>query len=103
VAEKKKFIDGMKEAAEDYASTYSKSAKELGDVASEIGSSAMGKVKAAGSEIAKQARNYGRTYKEGLGMKPDTPYEKKKGGMVNSASKRADGIAQRGKTRGRLV
>ena len=27
----------------------------------------------------------------------------KKGGMVGSASKRADGIAQRGKTRGRMV
>jgi hypothetical protein len=27
----------------------------------------------------------------------------KKGGSVSSASKRADGIAQRGKTRGRLV
>jgi len=27
----------------------------------------------------------------------------KKGGMVSSASKRADGIAQRGKTRGRMV
>jgi len=27
---------------------------------------------------------------------------KKKGGMVGSASKRADGIAQRGKTRGRM-
>ena len=27
----------------------------------------------------------------------------KKGGMVSSASKRADGIAQRGKTKGRMV
>lgn len=31
------------------------------------------------------------------------PEPKKKGGMVRTASKRADGIAQRGKTRGRLV
>jgi hypothetical protein len=39
---------------------------------------------------------------------PETPkapkVEKKaKGGMVGSASKRADGIAQRGKTKGRMV
>jgi len=32
-------------------------------------------------------------------MEPDTPYEKKKGGSVKSASSRADGCAVRGKTR----
>lgn len=69
-------------------------------------------------------RDYGRLYKEGLGMKPDTPYEgelgakklreardemqretrgMKKGGAVKSASSRADGIAQRGKTKGTVV
>jgi len=53
----------------------------------------------ADSDFAKGMRNYGRLYKEGLGMKPDTAYEKKKGGMVKSASARADGIAIRGKTR----
>ena len=42
-------------------------------------------------------------YKQGLGMKPDTNYEYKKGGKVSSASKRADGIAVKGKTRGRMV
>lgn len=31
------------------------------------------------------------------------PVKKAKGGMVSSASKRADGIAQRGKTRGKFV
>jgi hypothetical protein len=31
------------------------------------------------------------------------PVKKAKGGMVGSASKRADGCAQRGKTRGRIV
>ena len=31
------------------------------------------------------------------------PVKKAKGGMVGSASKRADGIAQRGKTKGRIV
>ena len=29
--------------------------------------------------------------------------DRKKGGVISSASKRADGIAQRGKTRGRIV
>jgi hypothetical protein len=44
----------------------------------------------------------------GFGLKPgqspslDTPIKEAKGGMV-SASKRADGIAQRGKTRGKVV
>jgi hypothetical protein len=31
------------------------------------------------------------------------PVKKAKGGMIGSASKRADGCAQRGKTRGRIV
>jgi hypothetical protein len=53
----------------------------------------------ADSDFAKGMRNYGRLYKEGLGMKPDTAYEKKKGGVVKSASARADGCAIRGKTR----
>ena len=34
--------------------------------------------------------------------KPE-PVKKAKGGIVGSASKRADGIAQRGKTRGKIV
>ena len=31
------------------------------------------------------------------------PEKKRSGGVVGSASKRADGIAQRGKTKGRIV
>ena len=35
---------------------------------------------------------------------PDTaPVKKAKGGMISSASKRADGCATRGKTRGKMV
>lgn len=34
---------------------------------------------------------------------PGNPFGMKKGGTVSSASKRADGIAQRGKTKGRIV
>jgi hypothetical protein len=33
---------------------------------------------------------------------PGNPFGLKKGGTVSSASKRADGIAQRGKTRGKV-
>ena len=36
-------------------------------------------------------------------MKKSTPEKKRAGGVVGSASKRADGCAQRGKTRGRMV
>jgi hypothetical protein len=35
--------------------------------------------------------------------KDDEPEKKARGGKVSSASKRADGIAQRGKTKGRMV
>ena len=55
------------------------------------------------SDSAKGLRNYGRMYKQGLGMKPDTDYEYKKGGKVSSASSRADGCAMRGKTKGKIV
>jgi hypothetical protein len=51
------------------------------------------------SGAAKGLRNYGRMYKQGLGMKLDTDYEYKKGGSISSASKRADGCCIRGKTR----
>jgi hypothetical protein len=36
-------------------------------------------------------------------IKPSAPIKKAKGGMISSASKRADGCAQRGKTRGKMV
>ena len=55
------------------------------------------------SGAAKGLRNYGRMYKQGLGMKPSTNYEYKKGGKVSSASKRADGCAVKGKTKGRII
>jgi hypothetical protein len=55
------------------------------------------------SGAAKGLRNYGRMYKQGLGMKPSTDYEYKKGGKVSSASKRADGCAIKGKTKGRMI
>jgi hypothetical protein len=36
-------------------------------------------------------------------IKPSAPVKKAKGGMVGSASKRADGCATKGKTKGRMV
>ena len=77
-----------------------------------------------GIDLGVGMRDYGRLYKQGLGMKPDTPFEgdrgakqlreardemqretrgMKKGGKVSSASSRADGCAIRGKTKGRMV
>lgn len=40
--------------------------------------------------------------REEIAKKP-VPEKKRAGGMVDSASKRADGCAQRGKTKGRIV
>jgi hypothetical protein len=40
--------------------------------------------------------------REEIAKKP-VPEKKRAGGMVGSASKRADGCAQRGKTKGRIV
>jgi hypothetical protein len=36
-------------------------------------------------------------------IKPSAPVKKAKGGMIGSASKRADGCAVKGKTKGRMV
>lgn len=61
------------------------------------------KVSNFASDVGVGARNAGRLYGKSIGMDVG-PYEKergmKKGGMT--ASKRADGIAQRGKTRGKM-
>jgi hypothetical protein len=38
-----------------------------------------------------------------MGTLKEKPVKKAKGGMIGSASKRADGCAMRGKTKGRLV
>ena len=60
--------------------------------------------KSLGEEAMEAARSYGRLYKEGLGMKKGGKVKKmKKGGTVSSASKRADGIAIKGKTKGRMI
>jgi hypothetical protein len=60
--------------------------------------------KSFGEEAMDAAKSYGRSYREGLGMKKGGKVKKmKKGGTVSSASKRADGCAVKGKTKGRFV
>ena len=49
-----------------------------------------------------QEKEYKGKSDEELAKKP-APEKKRAGGMVGSASKRADGVAQRGKTKGRMV
>jgi len=49
-----------------------------------------------------QEKEYKGKTSEELAKKP-VPEKKRAGGMVGSASKRADGCAQRGKTRGKMV
>jgi hypothetical protein len=49
-----------------------------------------------------QKKEYEGKTREEIAKKP-VPEKKRAGGMVGSASKRADGCAQRGKTRGKMV
>jgi len=49
---------------------------------------------------AKKAEKKGKTVKKAAGGKV---HKMKKGGKVSSCSKRADGLAMKGKTRGRMV
>jgi hypothetical protein len=49
-----------------------------------------------------QQKEYEGKTREEIAKKP-TPEKKRAGGTVGSASKRADGVAMRGKTRGRMV
>ena len=76
----KRGIQGEKDFLSKISTTMAKSARDEQKEAKRLRES-----------VPESARNY-----EGLeGMK--------KGGVVSSASKRADGIAQRGKTRGKVV
>ena len=61
-----------------------------------------------GGPTARELRDYERKQNQGIytaemGQPPMDPEGKKKGGAIRSASSRADGIAQRGKTRGTMV
>ncbi len=68
----------------------------LASIANEGGKKASDRIKKERDEEKKLQEQYEEQDKqEGRGMK--------KGGKVSSASKRADGCAQRGKTRGKIV
>jgi len=61
-----------------------------------------------GGPTAKELKAYEDKQNEGIytaekGKPPTDPEGRKKGGAIRSASSRADGIAQRGKTRGTMV
>lgn len=61
-----------------------------------------------GGPSAKELRDEERKQNRGvytaeMGQPPMDPEGKKKGGAISSASRRADGIAQRGKTRGTII
>jgi hypothetical protein len=66
---------------------------------SKVGSDAGGKTIRGGGGGGGGAADM--RFMKGIGNKPDATY--KKGGKVSSASKRADGCAIRGKTKGRMV
>jgi hypothetical protein len=69
------------------------------------GKGAMGELARSGvmgiAPAAISRNAYEKAEEERKAKEAETPM--KKGGKVSSASKRADGIAQRGKTRGRIV
>ena len=69
--------------------------KEQYEEASKKMDAPQSKVEEDMDDFAKRARERAAKRKTAMG--------KKKGGMVSSASKRADGIAKKGKTRGRMV
>ena len=63
------------------------------------------KMDAPQSEAEKEMDDFAKRARERAAQKKleKTAMGKKKGGMVSSASKRADGIAIKGKTKGRFV
>lgn len=72
-----------------------------GEVTPEMARAAKERVKSAGRSALDEQR------RETRGKVPELTERRmkayKKGGSISSASKRADGIAQRGKTKGRIV
>jgi len=79
--------------ARDGLSTVRDGAKVVGGALDDIQSRIGG-----GGGLGSMVRSTGMTMKKGGAVKGYA-----KGGMVGSASKRADGCAQRGKTRGKLI
>jgi hypothetical protein len=77
-ADERKFNESLRDDVE----------KALTYIPRKIGEGAKSVYEAAiNSDAAKGLRNYGRLYKEGLGMKRETPYEKDGGAIKKSRSK----------------
>jgi hypothetical protein len=108
------YIDKMK--GETWDSEQGKASKEYGDIVDKFNQPDAGAGRGKqGGPTAKELKKYEDKQNEGIYTaekgKPPTDPEgaKKKGGMIKmasggmTASKRADGIAQRGKTRGTMV
>lgn len=83
-----------------------KAAKEADDIANLPRSGSKGSALGEGAKHNSEPR-MGRGYRDFETTSPrlsdETIAPYKKGGSVGSASKRADGIAQRGKTKGRMI
>jgi hypothetical protein len=60
------------------------------------------KMDAPQSEVEKEMDDFAKRARERAEQRKSS-VKKKKGGMISSASKRADGIAIKGKTKGRIV
>ena len=60
-------------------------------------------MKAQLDQTSRESDNEYRRETRGMGMKKGGAVKMKKGGSVSSCSKRADGIAQRGKTKCKMV
>jgi len=60
-------------------------------------------VEVVNEALGGETREESKKRREEAKKETPAPVKKAKGGMVGSASKRADGCAQRGKTRGRIV
>ena len=60
-------------------------------------------VEVVNEALGGESREESKKRREAAKQPAPTPVKKAKGGMVGSASKRADGCAVRGKTKGRMV
>jgi len=83
------------------AAQYRQEAKEMASGAGKVPSKEA--QQAAADEAMRRKEEKVQTTKTEIGKKKGGCVKMAKGGSVSSASKRADGCAQRGKTRGKLV
>ena len=99
-----KYINTNEDGMGEYSDTPGKRSQVIGGTQSKAGA---GRGK-QGGPTAKELADYERKQNRGIytaemGQPPMDPEGMKKGGKISSASSRADGIAQRGKTRGTIV